>query len=44
MENVIFKSIDQLRQREAHFIKSMKCVNKITPNQTTKKYYKENEE
>ena len=44
VENLNVESRDQLKQREAHFIKSMKCVNKMTPNQTTKEYYIVNKE
>jgi hypothetical protein len=44
VENLNVESRDQLKQREAHFIKSMKCVNKMTPNQTAKEYYIVNKE
>ena len=42
LENVNVNSKDELKQREAFYIKNNKCVNKMMPGRTTKQYYEEN--
>jgi hypothetical protein len=37
-------SRDELHTREAHYIKTTKCVNKYIPNRTLKEYYVDNKE
>ena len=32
---------DELHAREAHYIKTLKCVNKVIPNRTSKEYYED---
>ena len=32
---------DELHTREAHYIKTLKCVNKVIPNRTRKDYYED---
>ena len=44
LENVEAKNIDELKAREAYYIKSIKCVNKRMPLRTNKVYYTENKE
>ena len=44
LENVNVNSKDELKQREAFYIKNNKCVNKMMPGRTTKQYYEENKE
>ena len=44
LENVNATNYDELASREAHYIKSMKCVNKQIPLQTDEEYRKDNEE
>ena len=38
LENCDCHSVDELRAREAHYIKSMNCVNKVIPLRTDKEY------
>ena len=42
IENFPCESKDQLNAREAHYIKSLSCVNKIIPLRTTKEYLEDN--
>ena len=42
LENVNAKTLDELKAREAHYIKTMKCVNKMIPLRTKKEYSEDN--
>ena len=42
LESVDAKSKDELLAREAHYIKTMKCVNKVVPLRTYKEYKADN--
>jgi hypothetical protein len=44
LENVNANSKDELHIREAHYIKTLKCVNKCIPLRTKKEYNKENKD
>jgi hypothetical protein len=44
MENVNATSSDELRAREAFYIKSMECVNKVIPMRSYKEYCTDNKE
>ncbi len=37
-------SKDELHSREAYYIKSMKCVNKVVPKRTDKEYYQDHKD
>jgi hypothetical protein len=43
LESVNVNSKDELHIREAHYIKTLKCVNKVIPLRTGVEYYKDNE-
>jgi hypothetical protein len=38
------KCIEELTSREAHFIRTLDCVNKVIPARTKKEYYQENKD
>ena len=38
LETVNANSKDELRAREAHYIKSLKCINKVVPKRTPQEY------
>lgn len=42
LELVNANSKDELHAREAHYIKSLSCINKVVPLQTPKEYYEAN--
>ena len=42
VENCPCESKDELIAREAHYIKSFECVNKLVPGRTLKEYYQDN--
>ena len=42
LETVEAKTKDELTASEGHYIRTLKCVNKQTPNRTKKEYYKDN--
>lgn len=42
LENVCCNSRDELTSREAHYIRTLKCVNKGTPHKSRKEYYQDN--
>ena len=44
IESVNANSNDELKAREAFYIKSLKCINKHIPLQTRKEYYNDNRE
>jgi len=44
LENCPCESKDELTKREAHYIKSLKCVNKNIANRNQKQYYEDNKE
>ena len=44
VENCPCESKDELRAREAHYIKNFECVNKNIPGRTHKEYYEDNKE
>ena len=44
IENVNVNSKDELIAREKHFIKTLKCINKLVPGRTKKEHYEENKE
>jgi len=44
LESYPCESKDELHAREAHFIKTIQCVNKYIPGRTIKEYYKANKE
>jgi len=44
IESVNANSKDELHAREKHYIKSLKCVNKIIPTRTSKEYRNDNKE
>ena len=44
IENYPCDTIDELRTREGHFIKTLKCVNKMIAGRSQKEYYKENKD
>ena len=44
LENVNCDSLDQLHAKEAEYIKSNKCINKVIPCRTTKEYCNDNKE
>ena len=44
LESVEANSKDELHQREAHYIKTIKCVNKYIPLRTSKEYRQDNKE
>jgi len=44
LENCPCESKDQLSAREAHYIKTLTCVNKVVPLRTTKEYEQDNKE
>ena len=44
LESVNANSNDELKAREAYYIKSLKCVNKAIPLRTGKEYYNDNKE
>jgi ribosome-interacting GTPase 1 len=44
LENVNAKSKDELFTREAYYIRTLKCVNKVIPNRTQKQYRDDNKE
>ena len=44
LETVNASSLDELHAREAHYIKSLKCVNKMIPLRTIKEWYIDNKE
>ena len=44
LENVNVNTKDELLAREAHYIKTLDCVNKNIPGQTMKQYYEANKE
>ena len=44
LENFPCSSRDELHSKEAHYIKSMPCVNKVIPNRSDKEYYQDNKE
>ena len=41
LELVNAKCKDELHSREAYYIKTLKCVNKVVPTRTMKEYSKE---
>ena len=41
LELVNARTKDELHTREAHYIKTLKCVNKVIPNRTRKDYYED---
>ena len=44
IESVNANSKDELHAREKHYIKSLKCVNKVIPSRTNKEYRNDNKE
>jgi hypothetical protein len=44
LENVPCRTKEELVAREAHYIRTMKCVNKVTPNRTKEEYRNDNRE
>ena len=44
LESVDAKSKDELLAREAHYIKTMKCINKVIPLRTRQQYKEDNKE
>ena len=44
LEAVNAESKDELHAREAHYIKTLKCVNKCVPLRSNKEYYEDNKE
>ena len=44
LETVTASNYDELASREAYYIRTLKCVNKIIPLRTDTEYYKDNEE
>ena len=42
IESINANSKDELHAREKHYIKSLKCVNKVIPTRTKKEYYHDN--
>ena len=44
IENYPCKDVDELRQREKHYIKTLDCVNRCIPSRTMKEYYLDNRE
>ena len=44
IENVYASDYDELASREAYYIRTIKCVNKIIPLRTSAEYYKDNNE
>ena len=44
LELVNVNTKDELLQREAHYIKNLKCVNKMTPLRTHREYYEDNKD
>ena len=44
IEYVNANSKEELLKREAHFIRTLKCVNKLIPLQTKQEYYEENKD
>ena len=44
LENVNATNFNDLRAREAHFIKSLECVNKQIPTRTRRQYYEDNKD
>ncbi len=44
LENVNCDSLDQLHAKEAEYIKSNKCINKVIPGRTIKEYCNDNKE
>ena len=44
LELVNVETKDELHNREAHYIKNLKCVNKIIPKRTPKEYRQDNKE
>ena len=44
IEEIDYKNKIELREREAYYIRNLKCVNKFIPNRTTKGYYYDNKE
>jgi hypothetical protein len=44
LESVEAKSKDELHIREAHYIRTIKCINRYIPNRTQQEYYKDNKE
>ena len=44
LESVDAKDYNELVAREAHYIKTLKCVNKVVPLRTRKEYYDDNRE
>ena len=42
LESCSFKSIDELRAREAYYIQSNNCINRMIPNRTLKEWYSDN--
>ena len=44
LELVEANSKDELHTREAHYIKTIKCVNRNVPNRTKREYYTDNKE
>jgi hypothetical protein len=44
MERKKGRTKEELVAREAHYIRTMKCVNKVTPNRTKEEYRNDNRE
>ena len=44
LENVNANTKDELLAREAHYIKSMKCINKVIPLRTRQEYKQDNKD
>ena len=44
LEEIKFNDIQELRDREAYYIKNLECVNKNIPNRTNKEYRQDNKE
>ena len=44
IENFPCETVNELRTREGHFIKTLKCVNKMIAGRTKKEYYNDNHE
>ena len=44
LENVNCESLDQLHAKEAYYIKSNNCINKVIPGRTIKEYNNDNKE
>ena len=42
LENVNANNINELLSREAHYIKTLNCVNKYIPKRTHKEHYEDN--